>query len=364
VEPLIDRHGGDVYQAARQQGCDPSEILDFSASINPIGPSLSVSRVLRDALGPIRNYPDPLAHDLVSALSRRSGIPPSNYLVGNGSVELLYLIPGALRIKNAIVIGPTFSEYQKAIKLAGGSSRYIMAERPTAYRPPIEAVLHDVERADPRPDAVVVCNPNSPTGQAVATQELLRFVYAMAGRDVWVIVDESFIEFAPEFSVLPASPAYRHLLVVRSFSKFYGMPGLRIGYVVAHPDIVEQLKQYQPPWSVNALAQRAALAALKDGGHRRKSLALIAEERTRVTAALQAMEGLRVYPSVVNFLLLDLPIALYASDIAARLRDSGLLIRDCSTIPGLTPQSIRIAIRSSRENDRLLRAIESILGRS
>ncbi len=124
------------------------------------------------------------------------------------------------------------------------------------------------------------------------------------------------------------------------------------------------MRRWQPPWSVNALAQAAALAGLKDGSHRRKSLALISEERTKLSAALSAIDGVHVFPSAANFLLVELPAPLFASDVVTQLRNSALLVRDCSTVPGLTQQSIRMAIKTPRENDRLIRALEALLQRS
>lgn len=361
---MSDTHGGNLYQAAREQGCHPSNLVDFSASINPLGPSLSVLRVLRRGLWAIRHYPDPQAHELVSVLSRRSGLSPSCYLVGNGSAELLYLLPMALAIKNALIIGPTFSEYKTAIGRAGGISTYLMADRADEYRPPIERARDQIRTARAPYDAVVLCNPNSPTGQPVAKRNLLRFLDAVAERSPWVIIDESFIEFASEYSILQELPTYPRLLILRSFTKFYGIPGLRIGYLIGQRDVVEHVRRWQPPWSVNALAQAAALAGLKDGSHRRKSLALVSEERTKLSAALSAIDGMHVFPSAANFLLVELPAPLFASDVVTQLRNSALLVRDCSTVPGLTQQSIRMAIKTPRENDRLIRALEALLQRS
>ena len=200
------------------------------------------------------------------------------------------------------------------------------------YSPPLDRALELIHTAKSSFVAVILCNPNSPTGQLVPRHQLLKFIDALTKMHVWTIVDESFIEFASEHSVLTELLTYPRLLVLRSFSKFYGLPVLRIGYLVGPSHIVERLRLCQPPWSVNALAQRAAVAALKDSNHHRKSLALVSAERTRLSAALRTIEGMRVFPSAANFLLLELPSPLLASHIVAQLRACFMLVRDCSSL--------------------------------
>lgn len=356
-----DIHGGNLYRAARERGCRPSDLVDFSASINPLGPSLSVLRALRKSQWMLRHYPDPEAHDLVQALSRRSGLTPAHYLIGNGSMELLYLLPIALSITKALIIGPTFSEYERAVHRAGGHCTHVSASRADDYRPPIEEALDLMRTGKGRFDTVFLCNPNNPTGRVIGKGDLRKLVAALDDGHIWTIVDESFIEFAPEHSMLQEVSKHPRLLVLRSFTKFYAIPGLRIGYLAGQPDVVEQVRRRQPPWSVNVLAQAAALAGLKDTAYRKKTLALISDERTRLGRALREIPDLQVFPSEANFLLIELPASLRASDVAERLRDRGLLVRDCSTIAGLTERMVRVAIRTPRENDLLLRAIEAAL---
>ncbi|HSE58801.1 MAG TPA: threonine-phosphate decarboxylase CobD [Nitrospiraceae bacterium] len=356
-----DIHGGNLYRVARERGCRPSDLVDFSASINPLGPSLSILRQLRKSQWMLRHYPDPEAHDLVQALSKRSGLDPACYLIGNGSMELLYLLPLALSITKALIIGPTFSEYERAVSRAGGHGTHLSAIRADEYRPPIEEAVTLLRAGKRTFDAVFLCNPNNPTGRVIAKGDLLQFVAALDDQHIWMVVDESFMDFAPEQSVLQAVSKHPRILILRSFTKFYAIPGLRIGYLAGQPDVVEQVRRRQPPWSVNALAQTAALACLKDTAYRKKSLALISEERARLSQVLSMMPDLHVFPSEANFLLIELPASLRASDVAEQLRDRGLLVRDCSTIAGLTDRMVRVAVRIPRENDRLLRVIEVIL---
>jgi threonine-phosphate decarboxylase len=356
----VNGHGGNIYRAAREQRCHPSEVCDFSASINPLGPPGRVLRALRDGLWAIRHYPDPDAHDLRLALGKQTGLPPDWFLIGNGSAELIDLVPRALGIKRALVVGPTFSEYETAIRQAGAVCLYCLADRTEEYRPPLDVVRRRLQE-DRDIDAVFLCNPNSPTGHAVARKNVLSFLDALNRLGRRLILDEAFIEFTPEESVLDALAEYPRLLILRSCTKFFSIPGLRLGYLVAHPTVLELVRRRQVPWSVNAFAQAAAIAAFQDTAYRRQSLSLIQKERTWLESALQAISGIRVFPSAANFLLLELPPSMTAGRAADRLRRTGILIRDCSNVAGLNKRTIRIAVRRRRDNQRLCRALEEIL---
>ena len=352
-------HGGNIYHAGRERGCQPQDILDFSASINPLGPSLRAIRVLRQGLWAVRHYPDPDAHDLRQALATHFGIDPSCFLIGNGSSELIYLLPAALSLKRALIVGPAFSEYAWAMTQWGGQCSYVLAERKEQYRPPIQKIIDCL--GDHRAvDAVFLCNPNSPTAQILNRHELLQIVQCAAKHGRWMVLDETFIDFCEEESLSRDIAQHPRLLVLRSFTKFYGLPGLRIGYLVSHPHVIQQLQGHQPPWSVNALAQTAALAALKDRGHRRKSLAFMKEERERFSQALTTLPGVHVFSSAANFLLLELPQTLPVSTVVETLRQSRILVRDCSDVPGINGWTIRVSINTPRDNNVLVGALRRI----
>ncbi|MEP6887582.1 MAG: aminotransferase class I/II-fold pyridoxal phosphate-dependent enzyme, partial [Nitrospirales bacterium] len=228
-------HGGNIYQAARERGCQPQDILDFSASINPLGPSLRAIRILRQGLWAVRHYPDPDAHDLRRALATQFGVDPSCVLIGNGSSELICLLPAALSLKRALIVGPAFSEYARAMTQWGGQCSYVQAERRDQYRPPIQKILDCLGDHRAAVDAVFLCNPNSPTAQILNRHELLQVVQCAAKHGRWIVLDETFIEFCEEESLSQDIAQHPRLLVLRSFTKFYGLPGLRIGYLVSHP---------------------------------------------------------------------------------------------------------------------------------
>ncbi|MEW6544992.1 MAG: threonine-phosphate decarboxylase CobD [Nitrospirota bacterium] len=354
-------HGGNVYGAARRTGRSLDRLVDFSASINPLGPSPKSLRAISDSLPRVVHYPDPDCVLLRNALARRWRVAPDRIVIGNGSSELITLIPLALPITRAVILGPTFAEYERAVLLAGGAVEFLHASRRDGYRPPIELLRGRLEEGRPI-DALFLCNPNSPTGQALSVRSVRQVLEAAEKRKVWTVLDETFVEYCADRSVLPLLARYPHCLVLRSFTKFYALPGLRLGYLVGPAQVVARVKSRQPPWSVNVLAQAAALAALRDRRHATASRSFMVRERAVFARDLAALPGVTVFPSPANFLLVELPAGFIAKSVVRRLAKGGLLVRDCSNVPGLNGRTIRLAVRRPEQNRRLVRALKLALG--
>jgi threonine-phosphate decarboxylase len=361
-------HGGDVYAASRELHRDIHQLIDFSASINPLGPSPAVWRAITRSRHLLRHYPDPRCWTLRQALASRWDRSPDHIVVGAGSSELIHALPRALGLRHLLVVGPTFSEYANAMSRAGGQFTMVVAERQKNYAPPLDHALRLMNASERRThtpheiDAVVLCNPNSPTGQACEADAVMQVARAAERRRLWLILDESFAEYDEGGSILSQAQSLRRVIVLRSLTKFYGLPGLRVGYAVSQGNVSRQLGGQLPPWSVNAIAQVAAIAALKDDGHARRSLSFMRRERGRFTALLAGLPGCVVYPSRANFILMELPAGWQAKNVTALLRRDGLLVRDCSVVPGLHSRSVRVAVRTRRENDRLVKALYGLLG--
>ncbi|HEU4686541.1 MAG TPA: threonine-phosphate decarboxylase CobD [Nitrospira sp.] len=357
-------HGGNVYAASRNLQRPIKTILDFSASINPLGPSPKVKGTLAEGIRLIRHYPDPDCQSLQSLLSSQWKLSPDHFVIGNGSTELIHLLPRALALRSALIVGPTFSEYAEALTRAGTRTQTVSALRSEGYRPPLRKarnLLRSRRAAFPF-DAVVLCNPNSPTGQICDRAELLALIGSAERSKIWVILDETFVEYCRRQSMKPGLRRYRNLILVRSFTKFYALPGLRVGYTVSSPRVAASLRRYQPPWSVNILAQIAAEAALQDRHHATLSAAYVQRERRRLTNLLRSLPGLTVFPSQANFLLLELPDSPRGCIAPQALYQQGLLVRDCASLPGLNARTIRLAVRTENENNRLVAALKKILG--
>lgn len=350
-------HGGNVYKISRERRIPVDRFLDFSASINPLGFPASGRRAIRSALKQIVHYPDPDCWKLRQELAQQCGVDPDRILVGNGSTELIHLLPRALSIASALIVGPTFEEYAYALTDAGSSVQYVHAKQEDRFRPPLKEVLRQFSAKGANFDAVFLCNPNNPTGQAMTRRSVRELADAVERQRGWLIVDEAFIDYGPAHSAISMLNEYPHMILLRSLTKFYAMPGLRIGYLACASKVVERLKDRQPPWSVNSLAQEVSCAVLRDQAYVIKSRTFMQGERSRFMCELRSLSGLRVYPSAANFVLIELPAMTSAGEVTERLISERLLVRDCSTLPGLTSRMIRVAIRTSKENRRVIDAL-------
>lgn len=357
-------HGGNVHEASRILRKPLNAIVDFSASVNPLGPSKRILRALADMLPVIRHYPDPECSALRHALGVRFNLPADWFVVGNGSSELIDMVPRALSIRSAAIAGPAFSEYAAAVEKHGGRSTLLSAKRIEQYRPSCGEIVRWIRSRKLQRrgvDAVFVCQPNSPTGQIWEQEELETILRAAHRARVWTILDETFAEYCSAVSIVPRLRHFPLVVVLRSFTKFYAIPGLRIGYSISCPSTAERIRRLQPPWSVNVLAQHAAIVSMQDRGYMDRSLAFMLKERPRFMESLASIGGLTVFDSHANFVMIELPPGWRADAVTMMLGRKGILIRDCSQTPGLNGRTIRLAVRTSLENDRLVRLLRKTL---
>lgn len=365
---MTDVHGGNIYAVARELNRHPDEILDFSASINPLGPSPMVWKVIGAARKLITHYPDPSCWELRQALGQRWGIDPEQIVMGNGSMELIDAIPRALKLRRLLIVHPTFSEYGRAMARAGGSVVTVYAKRAQDYAIPIDRLVRLLDSKEGKAlslarsfDGLMLCNPNSPTGRICSVEEISHLAKLAARRRLWLVIDEAFADYCPERSVLPQAASWPQVIVLRSMTKFYALPGLRVGYAVASRSVAHRLQTHLSPWSVNAIGQVAALAALGDRAHTEKSLRFMARERDRFASLLKTLPGCRVIEPSANYTFVELPCGWQATMVTDRLRRMGLLIRDCSSVPGASARAIRLAVRLPSDNDRLVKVLSTMI---
>ena len=358
---MMTHHGGNIYRAALDSGRPLTRILDFSASINPLGLSSRAVHAMTSALRQTVHYPEPNCIALRKALAGRHSLIPEQILVGNGSSEIIQLLPRALSLRSALIVGPAFSEYARALLLEGGRTVSVNAKRAEQYRVPIRDAIRMIRNNRTKVDAVFVCNPNSPTGQGVSPEDIGELVKTVSHSGGWTIIDETFVDYCEERSVLPQLKRYSRVVILRSFTKFYALPGIRIGYAVSDEKTVTRMHARQPPWSVNTLAQVAALSSMNDLAYARRSRRFMALERDRFCAGLRTLTDVVVYPSLANFLLVELPPPHTAVEVAERLCTQGILVRDCSATAGLTARSIRVAVRMPEQNRRLISVLRRLL---
>ncbi len=357
LEPRLDReHGGDVDRWARHAGIEAHEILDFSASINPLGPPLSARKVFIKSYGEISRYPASYGEKLKEALAEHHGMSAAEVLVGNGSTQLIYLLCAALRPRKALIVGPAFSEYSNALALAGADIRELTFGTDDGFQFSTQRVT---AAWDKDCDIVFLPTPNSVTGQLISRIEIEKIADAALTRKCFIVVDEAFIDFVEGESIKALARQNPYLIVLRSLTKYYALPGLRLGYLLGEARRVAQLAARQEPWSVNAPALNVALACLKDESFTAKTARWLERERKFLFERLEALEGFHPFASKTNFLLVK--IERHAGD-AVRLRSfllrRKILIRACDSFAGLGNDYFRIAVKGRRDNRCLLRALE------
>jgi histidinol-phosphate aminotransferase len=343
----IPVHGALDYTELERLGLRPEEVLDFSSNINPYGPPPAVLKRLSETS--FAQYPDRDTIALRRALSMRFNLPEEQILVGNGSAELLLLAAIAfLRpADRVLVIAPTFGEYVHVSKLMEAEIHQVIAQAEAHFKVDSAAVADLL--AKHRYRLVFLCNPNNPTGQVITHKDLRDWVSSQP--ETLFVVDEAYLPFNPQVaSALDIQSD--NVLVLRSMTKDYALAGLRLGYAVASPDVIQALRLAQPPWSVNALAQTAGLAALADESYLSKTVSAVLDHKIDLITGLQA-NGFQPVPSQTHFFLL--PVG-DGQKFRGRLLRRGIQVRDCNSF-GL-PVYVRISTRLPEENARLLAALE------
>lgn len=353
----MQRHGGNIWLAEQTYGIHKENILDFSANINPLGPSPRALEAVQKSLVNIKHYPEPQAESLRREIARLTSLPEEMIILGNGAAELIYALGKVIKPRRVLVPVPTFSEY------AGG---FADAEL-------VQVVLHRENNFTIEPkalagilqpgDLMILCNPNNPTGQLVERCKLHSLLKRAREVGAWFMVDEAFMDFVrPEQSLLPDLPANPSLLVLRSLTKFFAMPGLRLGYLAAAPEIISGLLAALPPWRVNLPAQVAGIASLQDREYIEKTFELMNSQRSFLTAGLAAIPGLKPFPPAANFILVGCSESGYtAAQIQNFLGPRGILIRQCDNFTGLDGNYFRTAVRCQEENSMLLHHLWQII---
>lgn len=350
-------HGGNVYALS------PSGAwLDFSANINPMGLASEVRKAIADNIDGIVNYPDPEARELKAALGEHYGVPLESLVLGNGAAELFYLFLQTVRPASVLLPVPSFSEYERASLAAGAKVEYFPLDIASGLSLDMMALAESA--AEKGVEAVIIGNPNNPTGQLIAAEEIEVFLQVVGklSDPPWLLVDESFLDFRRDggkYRARALLQEYGRLFIVQSLTKFYAIPGLRLGFGLGDRDLIQRLELGKDVWNVNLLAQKAGAAALGQRDYARQTVELVAEERKFLWEELAKIRGIRSYHPTVNFILLRLE-QMTSREFTAAMREQGILVRDCSNYPGLDEYHVRVAVRRRRENEKLLAAIAKV----
>jgi len=350
---MIQGHGGNVVAVAEQLGCRPEEIIDMSSNINPLGTMPGLIDHLKDRLDRIRVLPEVDGRAAVRAIAALLGVAEQRVLAGGGTTQFIYTACQALQSVRVLIVGPTYADYTDGCRVHGIEPEFFLAEAATGFAP-------DLERLAPAlagMDTVFLCTPNNPTGQLIPHAGLLQL--CRNHPQVRFIIDESYLPFVPAAQGESMSRCgLDNVIVLWSVSKIFGMPGLRAGFLVANPPVVDRFRRTMQPWCVNSLAQEAVCFL---GDHQAAVAAFLAQTHACLaTEGRRFVEGLRpgrliLYPSVTSYFLIGLPADRTAEAVCGALAQQRFLIRNCANFYGLNERYIRVALKDAATNTAVVR---------
>jgi threonine-phosphate decarboxylase len=356
----MQNHGGNLTEISRKYGIKKDDIIDFSSNINPLGFPDSVKALFGDKVNEIMCYPDTNSTELKEEIAKWHGIEEKNRMVGNGSTELIYLIARVFNPKRALIPVPAFGEYERSLTCVRCELRYLPLKEKNYFRPDVDEILALL----PQIDILYLCNPNNPTGILSEKNEILPLIDEAGKRDVLIVMDEAFMDFADNESVTDEIRRRENLIVIRSLTKFFGIPGLRLGYLIAGSKLVDKISHYKEPWTVNVLAQKAGIACFKDNNFRLRTKRFIDRERKYFLTELSKLEGVKPYASSTNYILTRIvKSGLSSGRLYELMAGQGLLIRDCRSFRGLGNKFIRVAVKKRKNNDLLIKHLKKVLER-
>lgn len=360
------QHGGDIYSR---------EILwDFSANINPFGPPQRVKEAVRQSAECCAAYPDSECRRLVQALSVYHGCPKEDILCGNGAADILWLLAAATRPEYAVIPAPTFSEYEQAFTAAGSRVIHVYCSDKEPFcihaGPLMEAAMlqecmPDKENGRKPRGMIVLCNPNNPTGLVMEREEVVCLAEFAERRNIILLLDECFMDFldCPNgYSMLSQRRRFPHLVILKAFTKLYGMAGLRLGYcLTGNHTLLEQIRRQRQPWSVSTPAQMAGLAALSESGYVERTRKSIARGREQLFRGLKDL-GFQVWPGRANYLFFrDMHAEAENQKLYRFCLEKKLLLRSCGNYYGLDGSYYRVCVKTKEENEHLLDMLKEYL---
>lgn len=355
-------HGGDIERVARTYGFNTSDILDFSSNINPLPLPRVVKDYLYEHFDTLTRYPDRDYSELRQALAFYTKMPLDYLLVGNGATELIYLTVQTLQPKRVLLPVPSFGEYEGALQNNNCEITHYQLREELGFKLDLPNFLSVLRQGF---DLLILCNPNNPTGQLINKEEMLTILNEAQKTNTIVLLDETFIEFVPDVSgtsILDSLDGFENVLVLRAFTKFFALPGLRLGYCVAHPSLVEKLAERKEPWTVNGVAALLGPLLLKQTEFIRQARTWINKERPYFSEQLSQLNNLKVYETYGNFILLKLlEKGATVQALQEKLESRGIMIRNAASFHYLDNTYFRLAIKERSSNMRLIKNLEELL---
>ena len=365
-----DFHGGNIYKIFREKNID--KILDYSSNINPYGLPENLKKEIFEKLFVLERYPDPDYIELREKIAEKNNLNIENIIVGNGATEIIFLFMKILSPKKVLIVSPTFGEYERAIKastLANDSLEINYFELKEAENFVLNIKNLETELEN-NYDLLILCNPNNPTGQFLKLKKLEEILKICEQKNTKLFVDEAFVEFVEDWeneSIINSKENKENLFVIRAFTKFFAIPGLRLGYGICfNNNLLKKMLEKKEPWSVNNIADLAGKTVLDDENYIQKTKEWIKDQKKYMYENLNKIEGLRAYKTEVNFILLKiednlLEKGLDVKNLRKKMLEKGILIRDASNFIYLNKHYFRLAIKDKLNNEKVIETLTSIL---
>lgn len=365
-----DFHGGNIYKIFREKNID--KILDYSSNINPYGLPENLKKEIFEKVFVLERYPDPDYIELREKIAEKNNLNIENIIVGNGATEIIFLFMKILSPKKVLIVSPTFGEYERAIKastLANDSLEinYFELKETENFVLNVKNLETELEN---NYDLLILCNPNNPTGQFLKLKKLEEILKICEQKNTKLFVDEAFVEFVEDWeneSIINFKENKENLFVIRAFTKFFAIPGLRLGYGICfNNNLLKKMLEKKEPWSVNNIADLAGQTVLDDENYIQKTKEWIKDQKKYMYENLNKIEGLRAYKTEVNFILLKiednlLEKGLDVKNLRKKMLEKGILIRDASNFIYLNKHYFRLAIKDKLNNEKVIETLTSIL---
>ena len=354
-------HGSDLEKIEKVYNIKKEDIISFSANVNPLGVSPLLRKTLADKIDVITSYPDREYTSLRQSIASYCMCEADDILVGNGCTELISLFIQITAPKKTLLLGPTYSEYERDLKLQGSEIDYYMLNENDNFRLDVDDFKSNITTDT---DLIIICNPNNPTGGCVSRENLSTLLSHCKETNTYMMIDETYVEFAEninEISAIPLCKEYDNLMVLRGTSKFFAAPGLRLGYAITgNKNLLNDINSNKNPWMINSLAVVAGETMFMDTEYILATRKLMTKERSRLTRIFEESGKFKVYPSNSNFLLLKiLDSSVSSHDLFEKAIRENMMIRDCSTFPGFGDRFIRLCFMQKEDNDRLVACLLS-----
>lgn len=355
-------HGSDIEKICSHYGLKRENIVNFGANVNPLGLSSRVKEAVTRHLDILSTYPDRDYTSLRQTISQYCHIPVDFILPGNGSSELISLLIEQKNPSKTLILGPTYSEYSRELSFSGSTQEYYHLQEEKDFKLDVNDLCHTLEEGY---DFLILCNPNNPTSSAISQEDLKKILTFCIARNIFVMIDETYVEFAPDINSITAIPLTRefsNLMVLRGVSKFFAAPGLRLGYgITGNMDFLKKMKEKQIPWSLNSIGAFAGEKMLQDTEYILRTRELILSERDRLYLEIRKLPAFKTYLPFANFLLLKIQKEHVTSfDVFETCIKNELMIRDCSSFQCLEGEFVRFCIMDPEANTRLLHVLKTI----